>query len=241
MAYASVQDTTLYMQGGFNTNFTDVFYSLDLTQRSWSIFSPPWKSLPAPSIKTDANPRATISNGMTLSKDQTRLILWAEPGVFVYDIAAGSWTNKTVDSLAGFVPLWFNYRRAATHGETGLVYIPGGASAGTKMVVLNPDTFEAQTVDMPPPNLLNGTISLYGWIWSDIRKSFLLTCGEFVGQNGAFIGQNSDKSFEFFPGNNTWAPLVSAPPPFFFLSSGSLVPSALLRCFLFGVSICAIY
>ncbi|KAG0285916.1 hypothetical protein BGZ96_009920 [Linnemannia gamsii] len=228
MAYASVPERTLYMQGGYNTNYTDVFYALDLTQDTWLVSSPPWKQLIPPSIRGDRNPKTTIANGMTVTKNQTQLIIWAEPGIFVYDIAAGTWQNKTMDSLTEFAPLWFNFRRAATHGETGLVYIPGGASAGeipggapageipggasagaAKMVVFDPETFEARTVDMPPSNLLIGTVSLYGWIWSDIRKSFLFTCGEFVNQGGGFTGQNSDKSFEYFPGNNTWAPLVT--------------------------------
>lgn len=100
MAYASLQETTLFMQGGYNTDFADVFYSFDLTQDSWSVLSPPWTLLPPPSVRTVTNPRTTIANGMTVTKNHTQLILCAEPGVFVHDIATRTWKSTIVDSCA---------------------------------------------------------------------------------------------------------------------------------------------
>lgn len=55
----------------------------------------------------------------------------------------------------------YNYRRAATDGDTGLIYIPEGANQGSKMVVLDPETFTMTTVDMPL-DLLPVNIGLYG-------------------------------------------------------------------------------
>lgn len=75
MAYASIPDKTLYIQGGYNTYFTNDFYSLDLTQDSWSVLSPPWTSRTPPNITLTPTPRASISNGMTVTRDQKRLVI----------------------------------------------------------------------------------------------------------------------------------------------------------------------
>lgn len=107
-----------------------------------------------------------------------------------------------VDGLAGSAPLLFSYRRVATDVDTGLIHIPGGAESGTKMVVLNPETAVSYTVEMPSTTLVSGFVQLYGWMWSDLRKSFLLIGGETP-------GQNNDKMLEYFPVNRTWASLVS--------------------------------
>lgn len=130
------------------------------------------------------------------------------------DIATGFWYSKVIGNATTASTLRFNYRRAATHGDTGRIYIPGGANNGTMMVVLDPETFVETMVGMPPiPVGYSGVIGLYGWVWSDLRKSFLLTCGEFLHgepQNGDYLSynMNSAESWEYFPDNNTWAPLV---------------------------------
>lgn len=130
------------------------------------------------------------------------------------EIATGLWQSKVVGNATMASTLRYNYRRAATHGDTGFIYIPGGANNGTKMVVLDPETFAVTMVDMPLWTGHSGVIGLYRWVWSDLRKSFLLTGGEFL--SGESVNrvypsyrQNSAASWEFFPGNKTWAPLVS--------------------------------
>ncbi|KAK5823555.1 hypothetical protein F5H01DRAFT_401911 [Linnemannia elongata] len=149
MAYASIPDKTLYIQGGFNLNFTNEFYSLDLTQDNWSVSSPPWKNRTAPTIILTPTSRASISNGMTVTKDQKRLVIWAEPGVFWIDFATSFWQSKAMGDATTSATMRYNYRRAATDGDTGLIYIPEGANQGSKMVVLDPETFTMTTVDMP--------------------------------------------------------------------------------------------
>ncbi|KAG9071512.1 hypothetical protein KI688_005724 [Linnemannia hyalina] len=203
MAYASIPDTTLYIQGGFDSNYTNSFYSLDLTQNSWLVSSPPWTNRTAPTIILTPTSRASISNGMTVTRDQKRLVIWAEPGVFWMDIATGLWQSEVAGNVTTAATMRYNYRRAATHGDTGLIYIPGGADQGTKMVVLDPETFAVTTVDMPSV-LLPGIIGLYGWVWSDLRKSFLMTGGELLLDTDLSQNQNIATSLEYFPGNNTW-------------------------------------
>ncbi|KAG0379265.1 hypothetical protein BGX24_001088 [Mortierella sp. AD032] len=204
MAFASIQDQTLYVQGGYSNTFTDQFYALNLTKDSWSPLSPPWTPLINPSIFTPTDVRVTISNGMTVTKDQKRLVIWAGTGVFWFNLETSLWDHRSVSGLAGEGILYYSYRRAATDGETGLIYIPSAAQGGSKMVVLDPDTLDARTVDMPPTSLIGAVISLYGWIWSDLRKSFIFTGGEYT-------SFNNDRTLEYFPGNNTWTQLVCFP------------------------------
>ncbi|KAG0345996.1 hypothetical protein BG004_002647 [Podila humilis] len=208
MAYASIPDKTLYIQGGVTLHLTNDFYSLDLTQDSWPVSSPPWTSRTAPSIVLTPTSRAGVSNGMTVTRDQKRLVIWAEPGVFWMDIATGLWQSEVVGNATTAATMRYNYRRAATHGDTGLIFIPGGADQGRKMVVLNPETFAVSMVDMPSA-WLPGVIGLYGWVWSDFRKSFLLTGGELMDENNVPYKQSSAAFWEYFPGNNTWTPLVA--------------------------------
>ncbi|KAG0379266.1 hypothetical protein BGX24_001089 [Mortierella sp. AD032] len=122
-------------------------------------------------------------------------------GVFQFDLQTSAWSSRAASGLTDASTLMYSYRRAATDGDTRLIYIPSGASGGSEMVVLNPDTLAARMVDMPPASLLDGVIQLYGWIWSDLRKSFLFTGGE-------YSMRNSDKTLEYFPASNTWAALV---------------------------------
>ncbi|KAF9308893.1 hypothetical protein BGZ91_007625, partial [Linnemannia elongata] len=86
---------------------------------------------------------------MTVTKDQKRLVIWAEPGVFWMEFATGFWQSKAMGDATTSATMRYNYRRAATDGGTGLIYIPGGANQGSKMVVLDPETFTMTTVDMP--------------------------------------------------------------------------------------------
>ncbi|KAF9905584.1 hypothetical protein EC991_001545 [Linnemannia zychae] len=204
MAFASVQDEVLYIQGGYSdTNyFTDQFYALDLTTDSWSPTNPPWKSLLSPSIYTPSNVRVTISNGMTVTKDQKRLFIWTATGVFWFDRETSLWESKVVDGLSDQGTLYYSYRRAATDGDTGLIYIPSAASGGSKMVVLDPDTITARVVNMPPASLISAVIQVYGWVWSSLRKSFIFTGGEYT-------SVNNGKTLEYFPSNDTWTELTT--------------------------------
>ncbi|KAG0279073.1 hypothetical protein BGZ95_002379 [Linnemannia exigua] len=220
MAFASIQDQTLYVQGGYSNTFTDQFYALNLTKDSWSPLSPPWSSLSNPLIFIPTNVRVTISNGMTVTKDQKRLVIWAETGVFWFNLETSSWDHRAANGLAGEGILLYSYRRAATDGETGLVYIPSAAQGGSKMVVLNPDTLDAHTVDMPPASLISAVIQLYGWVWSDLRKSFIFTGGE-------YNSLNNDKTLEYFPGNNTWTQLTTL---------GAKIPAISRHCMVSGYS-----
>ncbi|KAF9109222.1 Acyl-CoA-binding domain-containing protein 5 [Mortierella sp. AM989] len=201
MAYATVDETTFYVQMGIlpgGAMSTNQFFSLDLTQPSWSSASPPWKNLG--SISTKRQGPSDFGPSMTVSADKQNLIVWG--GLFseisVYDITSGSW-SESFESPANSSPLKEGLK-AVTDPSSGLVYIPSGANHGKDMMEYNPTAGTSRTLPMPSEFAGYG-LAYYGAVWSTQRNSILLYGGHLIKANGSANAQ----LFEFKPETASWS------------------------------------
>ncbi|KAF9330766.1 hypothetical protein BGZ91_012390, partial [Linnemannia elongata] len=198
MAYATIDESTLYIHGGFNgtnSNYTtrfNQFFSLDLTQ-NWSTSDPPWTQI----LAVGSTPDRLTTAGHTMSISQSQ-----NSQGFLRDAV-------TVWDMPG--PLRFY--QAATHPETGRVYIPG--CAGTSM--LGYDRSTSTTSVLPMPYLGNITSwNGYGFVWNAVRGSFFLFGG---------VGAPSEVSYLYEYKMST------TPPTWEFLQSyGSIPPHLSEMC-----------
>lgn len=199
MAYTTIDENTLYVQGGqvYNglesaPNASDQFYSLDLTQ-SWNTSSPPWKKLTPPDGLKGAH-----GHSISVAPDSRTFTIWVFNKTrinVIYNIDNNTWSSppspvsKEVISRIGL--------KAATDPTTGLVYIPDPGNLRNSMAVYGP-SLEAVTTLTFDSEL--GTISEnYSFAWCQLRKSFILFTGYFA----------TVSFFEYSPTTSGWSRLVS--------------------------------
>ncbi|KAK3823798.1 MAG: hypothetical protein JOS17DRAFT_753404 [Linnemannia elongata] len=211
-SYATVEESTLYIQGGVNTISGDnmyQFYSLDLT-KNWDISNQPWSEV----ITADPIPAKleTWGHSISLSRNQKTLTFWNINGSVSYAASFHLDTNtwEALPPLNLLTKKHFSVEiiKAATDPRTDQVYIPGGSDKG--MLVYSPDSKSSTALELGPSGK-NGTYwSAYSFVWSDVRKSFLY----FGGYD--FPGAGSLYFYEYSPGRlSPWSPLStsgSAPP-----------------------------
>ncbi|KAH7056296.1 hypothetical protein BKA57DRAFT_450277 [Linnemannia elongata] len=216
-AYVTVDENTLYIQGGSNISAADnvytQFYSLDLTQ-SWNTSSPPW--IEATTVGPFP-PRLRASfHSISYSQRRKALNFWDMNKLPAYSVGFHLDTNKWEDmpTPPTLQPADVKVCKAATDPTTDRIYIPGGASKG--MLVYDPSSKKSTTVAMPPGRELSDW-SMYTFAWNNMRKSFFLFGGML------FPGQPS--LYEYMPASATWAPLIStgSVPP---ILTGSCMVSA---------------
>ncbi|KAG9071518.1 hypothetical protein KI688_005730 [Linnemannia hyalina] len=122
-AYATVNENTLYIQGGVDvTNSStkyDQFFSLDLT-RSWNTSNPPWSE-----VITAAGGRIparlkTSYHSISLSKDKKTLSFWDLYNAPPYGASFHLDTNKWEDlpDLPAQIPVDLKVLKAATDATT---------------------------------------------------------------------------------------------------------------------------
>ncbi|KAF9152044.1 hypothetical protein BG015_005870 [Linnemannia schmuckeri] len=225
MAYATIDESTLYIHGGFdgtNSSYTtrfNQFYSLDL-KRSWNTSDPPWTEI---TVVGGAPGRLTTA-GHTMSISQNRIsngylrdvvTVWdmVNPLTFAasYYFESQSW--QELPALPPPEPGPLRFYQAATHPETGRVYIPG--CAGTSMLGYDSSTSTASV--LPMPYLGNITSwNGYSFVWNGVRKSFFLFGG---------VGAPSESSYLYEYRTS------STPPSWEFLRSyGSIPPHLSEMC-----------
>ncbi|KAK5823558.1 hypothetical protein F5H01DRAFT_410381 [Linnemannia elongata] len=225
MAYATIDESTLYIHGGFNgtnSNYTtrfNQFFSLDLTQ-DWSTSDPPWTQI----LAVGSTPDRLTTAGHTMSISQSQdsqgflrdtVTVWdmVNPLTFA---ACYYFETKSWQELPAFPPPEpgpLRFYQAATHPETGRVYIPG--CAGTSM--LGYDRSTSTTSVLPMPYLGNITSwNGYGFVWNAVRGSFFLFGG---------VGAPSEMSYLYEYKMST------TPPTWEFLQSyGSIPPHLSEMC-----------
>ncbi|KAH7056298.1 hypothetical protein BKA57DRAFT_489113, partial [Linnemannia elongata] len=224
-AYATVEESTLYVQGGHNTNNSDFedlyaqFFSLDLTQ-SWDTSNPPWSEIstidPIP-----AGLKEAWGHSISHSRNQKTLTFWNINGSVSYAASFHLDTNSWEELPA--LP-WLKQKlnntqicTAVTDPRTDQVYIPGGADKG--MLVYSPisKSSSVHQMDRTPKN--STFWSAYSFVWSDVRKSFLYS-------GGLDSGTGSPYFYEYRPGSlNPWSTLNSSgtvPPP---IAGSCMVPA----------------
>ncbi|KAG9072223.1 hypothetical protein KI688_006447 [Linnemannia hyalina] len=211
MAYATVDEETLYCLGGAtDVNFTTSYYSnptsqfvaLNLQQQTWSSSNPPWRTLPSAVVPQ-------LGVWMTVSRDKQRLIIWdpwdPETTISFYSLATNSWlSNHTLPSDYG--DTWGS--RVALDPTTGLLYAPSASNNGTVMIVYNPDTYTSSFLNMPPASatVKIGNPAFYSLVWSTYRNSMLFYGG--YQWRGPSLGDS--KLIEYTPSSNLWAIVVSS-------------------------------
>lgn len=200
-AYVTVEENTLYIQGGSNISTSDIvytqFYSLDLTQ-SWNTSSPPWTEV------TTVGPfpgrlRAAF-HSLSYSQSRKALNFWdmakAPPYSIGFHLDTYSWEDMPTPPT--LQPADLKVCKAATDPTTDRIYIPGGASKG--MLVYDPSSKKSTTVAMPPGRDLTSW-SYSTFAWNSVRKSFFLF--------GGMVSPGKPPLYEYLPSSATWAPLVS--------------------------------
>ncbi|KAG0307046.1 hypothetical protein BGZ97_000527 [Linnemannia gamsii] len=200
MAYATVDENTLYVHGGVTlpppggggtSNDTSQFFSLDLTQ-NWDTSNPPWKELtPSP------HPTRISRHSMTVSPNRQTLTIWSTyPNTAAnYSISTASWTP--VPLTPGLLVFEIGLH-AASDPTTGAVYIPGANILSDKMMAkLSFLTGMSTMIDLPPAIVT--ARDAYSFAWCQPRKSFIL----FMGSNAT-----STSFFEYKTATNKWTLLV---------------------------------
>ncbi|KAF9350027.1 hypothetical protein BGX26_011745 [Mortierella sp. AD094] len=199
MAYATVDESTLYIQMGLlpgGTMATNAFYSLDL-QSNWNTANPPWKNLVSNSTMQQAP--SGFGPSMTVSANKQSLIIWG--GFFskisTYDIGTGSWSVSS-ESPSNSSPQ--QGLKAVTDPSSGLVYIPSGANQGNNMMEYNPTTGATRSLPMPSEFAGYG-LGYYSAVWSTQRNSILIYGGHLITANSSA----NEQLFEYKPAASTWS------------------------------------
>ncbi|KAG0284131.1 hypothetical protein BGZ97_008294 [Linnemannia gamsii] len=172
-AYVTVDESTLYIQGGTNVATSAIaynqFYSLDLTQ-SWNTSNPLWSEV------TTAGPiPARLKTGfhsISFSQHSKTMMFWDMSNYPSYSVGLNLDT-KIWEELPAPPPLSDPHNqivcKAATDPTTNRVYIPGCSSNGTSMLMYDPSLKSSTALAMPSKG--NDTIwSGYTFIWNDVRR-----------------------------------------------------------------------
>ncbi|KAG0018194.1 hypothetical protein BGZ80_007467 [Entomortierella chlamydospora] len=199
MAYATVDESTLYVQMGIlpgGTMSTNMFYALDL-QSNWNAANPPWKNL----VSSSTMQRAPSGFGpsMTVSANKQSLIIWGGffSNISTYDIETGSWSVNTQSPTNSSPQMGL---KAVADPSSGLVYIPSGANQGNNMMEYDPTTGASRSLPMPSEFAGYG-LAYYSVVWSTQRSSILLYGGHLITANYS----SNEQLFEYKPSINTWS------------------------------------
>ncbi|KAF9950860.1 hypothetical protein BGZ72_007558 [Mortierella alpina] len=215
MAFATLDEKTFYIQGGFinHQQKSNQFFALDLTQQSWTVTNPPWKPLSLGSGPQSAP--STSDHTMAVSKDKQRLIVSNPSGAMsTYNITSDSWLAPHILAQS---PASTGIHQAAMDPSTGYVYIPSGSNNGASMMVYNPDDGTALTAPMPPAAGQQG-LSFFGAAWSTVRQSIVL----YGGLDSAGLYSHL---IEFQPANSQWVNLKAVGPSPGDVSAPCVVPA----------------
>ncbi|KAF9276357.1 hypothetical protein BGZ88_001789 [Linnemannia elongata] len=209
MAYITIDENTLYIQGGMDPSDTDKtssavkskqFFSLDLTRpTTWNTTTTtlPWTQLNADG---DSGP-AAYGHFMSVTPKRRNITVWDPVGInssiMSYSLDSRRWTKlgnrpKELTTLPGL--------QAVADPSSGRVYIPSGRNnVDADMLIYDPLT-STTTWTIMPPREPNNPLQWYGYsfVWSSYRTSFLIFGGG--GDVGSYF-------YEFKVPNNAWTEL----------------------------------
>ncbi|KAF9123087.1 Multiple epidermal growth factor-like domains protein 8 [Mortierella sp. 14UC] len=200
MAYTTVDEKTLFIHGGITVGLEQPqFFSLDLTQDSWDVSSPPWKTLV---LTSSIGGTLVYAHTFSTSPDGRTLTVWMGllGQVANYNIADNKWTQVPLPEFK------FAYALpAATDPTTGTVYIPAGAFNNVRTMVKY-NIASGHTTE-PIPSSVAISDRFKSFVWSKVRKSFILH---------AYTGETAYPFYEYTPSNAQWKVLSTTGlnPPF---------------------------
>lgn len=205
MAFTTIE-STLYIQGGSargGSHSNSQFFSLDLTLSGWNTTNPPWKVLPVGAGIHSAP--FDYYHAMAATRDNKKLIVWGPlTGLSTYDIVTTVWTSEIrFDPFKGFLGSEVS---SALDPTTGLIYFPGVANNATGMLVYDPVTSSTSIVPMYPHSVLSLDVDGYSFVWSELRKSFLLFGGSIYVNDTMEFNQYIA---EYQPSTYSWIRIVS--------------------------------
>ncbi|KAF8933978.1 hypothetical protein BGZ47_010567 [Haplosporangium gracile] len=214
-AYVTVDEDTLYIQGGSNVSTSAIaynqFFSLDLTQ-SWNTSSPPWSEVPIAAGSRIPTRLRTVFHSISLSRDHKTLTFWdvyySPPYSVNYHLDTNKW--EELPALPLQRPLVSKVSKAATDPSSDQVYIPGGA--GSSMLSFDPFSSISSVLAMPPGGRATSW-NAASFVWNNVRQTFLLF--------GGFDTPGSAYFYEYKPSSAT---------PWTVLSSGSEPPALAGGC-----------
>ncbi|KAF9905578.1 hypothetical protein EC991_001539 [Linnemannia zychae] len=213
MAYITIDENILLVQGGVDpsdknpasANTTSKqFFSLDLsTSDSWNTASPPWTQL---NLDGDSGP-ASYGHSLSMSPNHRNITVWdqgnaSSRGIWSYSLESQKWTKvadwpKELSTQGGL--------QAVAHPTSGQVYIPSGSNINDSgMLIYDPVRLMVKLAPNPPKDDDN-PLKWYGYsfVWSEVRKSFLIIGGG--GDVGPYF-------FEYALDDNNWRELGKALP-----------------------------
>lgn len=199
-AYITVNENTLYIQGGSNVSTSAIaynqFFALDLTQ-SWNTSSPLWSEVTSTDIPARLR---TFFHSISVSRNYKTLTFWdvyySPPYAVNYQLETKKW--EKLPALPLQRPLVDKVSKAATDPTTDQVYIPGGA--GSSMLTFDPLSSIVDTLPMPSGGRATSW-NACTFSWNDVRKTFLLF--------GGFDTPGSSYFYEYKPSSATpWTALV---------------------------------
>lgn len=238
MAYATVDEKTLYIQGGNpgqGAPLSNQFYSLDLTQSNWNAANPPWKILSPGAASLGA---ATAANHfMTVVDSGRSLMIWSirdngdnvtrSNEIVQYNISTSTWLMRFSSSrLGSYYSLYPNFTKSgATDPATNLVYIPAVFQVDSGMAVYDTTNITEATLTnkydssatlapMPPPLVIGGVLTGHSTVWSEYRSSMLVYGGRYEVPGSSPTTSSlqtpvfSDQFLEYNPTQKNWAGVV---------------------------------
>ncbi|KAG0308159.1 hypothetical protein BGZ97_000144, partial [Linnemannia gamsii] len=172
-------DDVLYIQGGFDTDTSNQFVSLDLST-SWDTSSPAWTILKDGQY-TSHLALASISAGVNGGAKGSILSIGGMPAssgppsfFALYDIDSASWTN-TMNNVKLPYPALEGHA-AVSDPNTGLIYIVGGFNGTTSNFLYNTlSVYDPKSSKMVSQQAGTAATSLtdVGAVWSTQRNSIL--------------------------------------------------------------------
>jgi hypothetical protein len=209
--------TTLYLQGGFDTNtFVSQSNSLDLSS-SWTTSSPAWTLLkdgPLTSHHALVAVRPQYAAGLGGGKQGYLLTiggLQATTFWNLYDIQAQTWSvpPTTVGAAGAVAPPYPGLEGHATAVDpnTGYVYIVGGYFGNTTfntLTVFDPST---RTMVSQQPATAAASLTDVAVVWSTLRNT-VLTFGGSRAPPAVRAGLDMKTLREYDPATKTWKTMV---------------------------------
>ncbi|OAQ25915.1 hypothetical protein K457DRAFT_22590, partial [Linnemannia elongata AG-77] len=178
-AYITVDEKTLYIQGGSNVSTKAIvynqFYSLDLTQ-SWDTSNPPWSEVLTDSGSPIPTRLRTVFHSISLSRNHRTLTFWdvyySPPYSVNYHLDTNKW--EELPALPLQRPLVSKASKAVTDPTSDQVYIPGGA--GGSMLTFDPSSDTSNELAMPPGGRATSW-NAASFAWNNVRQTFFLFGG----------------------------------------------------------------
>jgi hypothetical protein len=191
MAFTTIDEKTLFIHRGMSKGLSSAqFFSLDLTQDNWDVSNPPWKALDPDSFSKNLD---IEGHALSVSLDGRTLTAWiGAENLTNYNVVDNKWTKGPVP---GFIlaPMM----SVDTDPKTGTVYIPQGIQ-GNFETLLKYNVASGFTTE-PIPSFVKLGLSKVKFVWSKVRKSFILQSIE---------DMSTYPFYEYTPSNGQWKVLV---------------------------------